>query len=447
MPVMSREEEGELVGEGSFKVDPDRALRILRERQLDPELPRLGLWVRAAAARRASRIEFVWKTTELFIRFDGRPFSVAELADPFSGLLEGECGEAARWFALALLHTALPGVSVFAETGPAGSRRAVLLDGKGIRLRPPSIGGEGTAVCVSWPFFLSGEGPEHPSRWARRVLTMEALAACPVRISVRREGEDKSLWTFTPLKPNARRANVARLRREGADILLCVVDGPPGLRVRAAPAGVSLEWSAELPFPVALRAWVDDPGLALDASLRGPAQDEGLQRALTSVREEAGRFLESALSRHRRAMGLAGGLLATSPALAKRWGKQMGGEGSRGLSLTVGWVNTWLPFRPRLSGDAKRVDECARMTKLLREAALAPSGAGVRFFWKTPLFFDDRGRPLSLEDVQAFERLLFWDGPQPAPDHRPGRVWALSPSDPLFLHAARSPRLAGPSRT
>ena len=446
---MPREEEGVFVGQGAFGIDPSRALRVLRERQIDPSVSRMALWVRAAVMRKAARIEFVWDTAELTIRFDGKPFSTEELADPFSGLLEeGGSGET-RWLALALLHTALPEVRVRVESGPPGARRAVLQDEEGIRPTKPSTRHADTAVAVSWPFFLSTAGLDHPSRWAPRGLTLEELASCPLRIRTMWKGEKRSPWSFIPMKSNTRRHNAARLRLGKTELLLCVSEGLPGICLRVAPAGVSLGWTATLPSPLSLSVWVDDPGLSLDASLRGPAKDEEFQRVLAAVQEAAGRFVLDVLARHRRSMKLAGGLLASSPALARRWAKQMGGEGSRGLSLSVGWVNAWGPFFPRLSGDAKRVDECVRMTKLLREAALVSltdRGAG-RFLLNEPLFFDDQGRPLTLEDVLPMKQICFGGGSAPASVHQPGRVWELSQTDPVFLHIIRSRNLACPYGT
>ena len=47
-----------LVGSGSFRIDPNRALEVLRSQQLETEGNRMGLWIRAAVLRGAPRADF-----------------------------------------------------------------------------------------------------------------------------------------------------------------------------------------------------------------------------------------------------------------------------------------------------------------------------------------------------------------------------------------------------
>ena len=98
-------EDGELVSSGSFRVDRKRALELLARFQLDDARLFILPWVRCAVAGAAAELRIVPSYGTLELSFEGRPFTAAELADPYACLFEED--ESAlrrnREFALGLL--------------------------------------------------------------------------------------------------------------------------------------------------------------------------------------------------------------------------------------------------------------------------------------------------------------------------------------------------------
>lgn len=103
------EDEGVLVGGGSFKVDRARALELMGRYRSADAGPVMFL-ARAAAAGGASYLIVSWNGPVLEISFDGKPFSRAELADPYAAFFEGASRPPARFMAQALLHAFRPGL-------------------------------------------------------------------------------------------------------------------------------------------------------------------------------------------------------------------------------------------------------------------------------------------------------------------------------------------------
>lgn len=104
------EEQGVLVGGGSFRVDRERALELLG-RYRSPEAGPVMFLARAASASGASRVHVSWRGSELEVAFDGLPFTEEELSDPYAALFEGASRAPARFLAQALLHAFRPGVT------------------------------------------------------------------------------------------------------------------------------------------------------------------------------------------------------------------------------------------------------------------------------------------------------------------------------------------------
>lgn len=152
-------EGGRLVSSGSFRVDVWRMLERLKDRQFSDARDALLPLARAAAASGASALELVSKLAGLDLRFDGRPFSAAQLDDPFRCLFEGDDPEAvrSRQLAYGLLALARLGVSAVQATsgGPTGQASLVLAE-PGYDPAPIPINrGEGTLLRVRWAGWRS----------------------------------------------------------------------------------------------------------------------------------------------------------------------------------------------------------------------------------------------------------------------------------------------------
>lgn len=119
------EDEGVLVGGGSFKVDRVRALELMG-RYRSPDAGPVMFLARAASACGASRFSVCRRGAALEVSFDGTPFSHAELADPYGALFEGSSRAAARFLAQALLHAFRPGLSELSVTSGSAAASSTL---------------------------------------------------------------------------------------------------------------------------------------------------------------------------------------------------------------------------------------------------------------------------------------------------------------------------------
>ncbi|TPW20165.1 MAG: hypothetical protein FD126_1956, partial [Elusimicrobia bacterium] len=80
--------EAQLVDSGSFRVDAGRMLEKLRQYQLRDPRDFILAWLRCAVASGAARIDLETSRAGLELRFDGRPFSSAELSQPYQVLVD-----------------------------------------------------------------------------------------------------------------------------------------------------------------------------------------------------------------------------------------------------------------------------------------------------------------------------------------------------------------------
>ncbi|MCX5788453.1 MAG: hypothetical protein NTX64_08145 [Elusimicrobia bacterium] len=434
-------------------MDTDRAVEVLRARQLDISESRLALWVRVAVLRKASRAEFSWSPNALTIRFDGSPLSAAEIMSPLAGLLDEQASSAAaRWLALAVLHSVGPDAALTLESGPARARRAVRIDAEGygparpgLRLRPDTV------ARISWPLPVFHEHPAtHPSHWSPCELNA-SIRGCPIRLKLSR-GEERA--EHAPVAIGKRELLRAEVRRDPARFLLSISGEEPSISVRFALHGVAAGSSVSFPSALPVSVWAEDPRLSLNASLSEVVQDAAREAALAAAREEALRWAFAVLERQKRVLSVTGQLLVSNPLMRTRWVRALGLPRVRGAKIPTSWHEYQLEAGPAgRSPDAHRVDECAQSTLRLRDAARRAltdkrkDGADAlkTALWKTPLFLDDRGGTLSLDDLSADPtQLTFWSGFEPAPEHVPGRVWALSPRDSLFLRVRFPQRMTPP---
>ena len=442
------------VASGSFRVDTDRAVEVLRARQLDISASRLALWVRAAVLRQATHADFSWSSTLLNIRFDGLPLSAAEIQSPLAGLLDEQASSpAARWLALAVLHSVGPNAVLTLESGPVRARRAVRVDAEGYGPARPALSlRPDTVARISWPLPVFHEHPAtHPSHWSPCELNA-SIRGCPVRLKLSR-GEERA--EHAPVAIGKRELLRAEVRRDPARFLISLSGGEPSMSVQLALHGVAAGSSVSFPSALPVSVWADDPRLSLNASLSEVVQDAAREAALAAAKEEALRWAFSLLERQKRVLSVTGQLLASNPSMRARWVRALGMPRLMEGKLPASWHQYRLESGPAgRSPDAHRVDECAQSTLLLRDAARRAltdrrkdgSDPLKAALWKTPLFLDDCGGTLSLADLpEDPNKLAFWTRFEPvvARGHDDGRVWALSPRDSLFLRV-RFPRRMSP---
>ncbi|MBI5208652.1 MAG: hypothetical protein HY927_01605 [Elusimicrobia bacterium] len=400
-----------LVGSGSFRIDPKRALEVLRESQLAVKENGMALWVRAAVLRGAKRADFVFWPFSMTIRFGGKPLTAAEMKDPFSVLLSGSSADpASRWLAVALVHTSIPMMRLTVESGPADSRMVMVLDDDGFHAAEPAShspsSSADTVVKARWKVEADLERYPLSSSWDALELR-SALEPCPMAVWTPQN--DRFSYLIEPAQPDKRGGLLKDVHKGGLRILLRPRE-VPGIEVRFCVAGVAVEGSAAIPFPVPWSAWVDDLQLELDASLKSAVQGERWHAALKAVEEAAREHSLAMMERHARVMRLVGGLLMANPGLVPEWRRL------RSLSLAslaacfkkdrrTGRLRRL--FGGKLSGDRLRMLECAMTCVHLHEPADAVSTDPERkgrdplktALWRVPLYFDKEGEPRSVEDL------------------------------------------------
>ncbi|MBI5595248.1 MAG: hypothetical protein HY928_04075 [Elusimicrobia bacterium] len=144
--------DAQLVDTGSFRVDAAKMLDKLRSYQLSDPQDFILAWLRCAAASGAEVIELTrsWNAVEL--RFDGRPFSAAELSQPYQVLVDGEGADARRGrhfaYGLLALYRLAPTRVCVTSRGPDGV--AVMKAGSGAAADPETAPA-GTVLRVEWP--------------------------------------------------------------------------------------------------------------------------------------------------------------------------------------------------------------------------------------------------------------------------------------------------------
>jgi hypothetical protein len=153
----------------------------LRERQLADARDFVLAWLRCAVASGAGTIELSCDWGDLRLWFDGRPFSAAELRDPYQALLDPEAPEASRGAQLAyglLACLRFKPTAIWVFSGPPESRLSLSLDSRAAK-RPPTAGmspfssgpvrdpGQGTLLQARFPGL---RGVWRAMRLSRRAL-------------------------------------------------------------------------------------------------------------------------------------------------------------------------------------------------------------------------------------------------------------------------------------
>lgn len=142
------------VGSGTFRVDASKMLEKLRERQLADAADFILAWLRCVVASGAPSLAVTGDWRALRLRFFGRPFSEAELRDPYRALLDSEAEEATRGAQLAyglLAVLRFDPASVWVLSGPPEQRVRFSLSSRGGgELEAPPDHGNGTLLQVTF---------------------------------------------------------------------------------------------------------------------------------------------------------------------------------------------------------------------------------------------------------------------------------------------------------
>lgn len=429
------DEKGDLVESGSFRVDRARALEKLstfRRRDVGCVM----LFARTAAASGAKELLIERGSDGIVFRFDGAPFERRELADPFGVLFDeaGGGGERRRWLALAMIHAwrpSLAGLSVASGKAPDGA----LVEADGLGAEKVANGGtEDGRTTVTLKLSKSDEGHwRHPAAPELIVCNPRSHLWGRMAVSVSNRGAVEGRFV-----PSAAGQGELAFDEDGVFGHISVPPEPAlesslDAYIHGVYAG-RLDWRDAL-APVVGK--VDDPALALDASLSSVVQNERRERLEELVRRKAVELAVRVAREQAGLMGEAAGLLKSDAALRDLWRRRLDGPGVEADRTTF-----LSSVTDRLFGGAARKEREARVlyaacaTSWLRHVGVAMGSRGrdaipadlwaavqaapVAFFggWRAANLAELRA--LSLErrlkavtDVPAAQAVLWRDGGQP----------------------------------
>ncbi|MBI5596860.1 MAG: hypothetical protein HY928_12275 [Elusimicrobia bacterium] len=410
------EEDGVLVGTGSFRVDREAALKKLAAFQLDDQ-ELLTPWVRLAVARGASRFLVDTRNHRVTLGFDGRPLPPAAVKDPLGPLL----GATQRRPEDVYLAAGYLGFSKAAEA------LELVSDADGTRLY-------GVA------------GREAALRKAVRALPGR-LQWCP--LSLRVDGEPVELGRPAGLQ----------WTEKGTDFCVAASDTPwdEASRLRLCVHGVSAQ-TLERDTPwAAVDAFIRDNTLSLDASLARVVEDarmEGLVKRLGGrVRDFVRR---EALAQKAEAPALQ--RLLSAESYRDAWKGKPYRESGALMSLAERFMNV----KPLSRESYELVLRARARVRWLRACCLGRLGEFQqdakertrRVLWTAPLFLHCRGGWVSLRDLACVRNRVGFvplaDSPGRGRDFahgvRPAEVvWAIGNDDcddlgRLFEGAVGRPR-------
>lgn len=361
--MSAADEDGVLVGGGAFKVDREHALEKLKRYQLPAGVGGWLLWARCAAACGADEFEEKGSLTGLTMSFHGRPFSHAELEDPFSAIFGGHVPGRERRLALALgLLQAVKcdpkEVTVTSGTG-ADRTRLILRSLDDQAVVPCWEDEERTVLSVRW-----GMASEvHDRFYAGSV----SLGPSPLHGDrLRSSNAASSEWPADAALGWAFRLGCARGR-----LALPAFYTPPDSTLYLYKHGVFVCEHREL-FPWAkVRAWVNDDKLKLSASQTGVVREARHKSLMRLVRSEAEAMLLKAAQGypdlHERAQSLMRDDADARAVWEKRfkWGAQAGAAALE----TPWWRRRFVPGAARREEALRVVLEAAERTLWLKDAA------------------------------------------------------------------------------
>lgn len=361
--MSAADEDGVLVGSGGFKVDRAHALEKLKRYQLPANLGGWILWARCAAACGAEEFEEKGSLTGLTLRFGGRPFSRAELEDPFSAMFAGRVPGQERRLALALgllqaLECRPKEVAVTSGTGADRTRLTLSSLDKQV-VEPCPEPEERTVLSVRW-----GMGSGQLERF---YAGSAILGTSPLhRDRLRSSEAASSVWPA-----DAACGHPFRLGGALGRLALPAFYTPPDSILLLYKHGVLVCEHREL-FPWAkVRAWVNDDKLNLSASQTGVVRDARLKGLMRLVRREAEAMLLEAAQTypalHKRAEALMQ-VDAEARAVWERrfkWGAQAGASALE----APWWQRLFVPGAARREEALRVVLEAAEQTLWLKDAA------------------------------------------------------------------------------
>lgn len=338
-------------------------LRVDRERALEKlalfAMPRGEMFllplVRCAVAAGAKTLTLSRQARGLEVRFDGDPFARAALADPYAALLNEDGGRASRHLAAGLLTALRTRPSRIAVESGADARRVRLVI-RSLReesLEPASRGTHDTLIRIEWPLWRSWR--------AARAALAAARDACPL-VPRGFYIEGASLKPGAPSWPEHSDFSAGEARgtlrlparnAENSTVTFCH-DG-----VEVETVRTWLPWAQ-------VRAWVEDPGLRLNASQSGVVEDQRRRAALDAVTAAAREFLLEA---------------ARDLAKARPPGANAGSDWGK-FAAAKDWLR----------------EACANLP---REKASGDGQPVLRALWDAPVLVDVCYRPLTLAELGA----------------------------------------------
>jgi hypothetical protein len=441
------EPEGVFVGSGSFLVDRRQALDKLMRFQLPNPAAFALAWARCASAGDASGYAVATGTGIFTATFDGRPFTKAELEDPYRCLFEKRTPESDRnrQLAVGLLSVLrLKPDSIRITSGRGGERCTLDV----VSLEEESFiepeGGDHTVVTVSWP-SLDYAVPREAAELVRTGCVLS-----PLEVSV--DGVILPAWTEsaeerTCFEDDASRGWVAvpRTPAEESELELCW-HGTVVERI-----------TIKLPL-IQVRGAINDDAFTLNASQAGVVRDARYEAALKRLAEPSQALVVST------ARSLAAspvGPLLQDPYFRRRWretledGREKGEfEGAFGGVIDAAQTLWTMASRLDVSTKEEAVVGRARSVRWLRRLCarrLRPRTKDskdevLNALWSAPLYVAADGTPMSLDEMAEQRKKLSYIPvcAEPAPGlslpFRP--LWSVS-----FGEAELPSRLLGvPSR-
>ena len=393
------EPEGVFVGSGSFLVDRRQALDKLMRFQLPNPAAFALAWVRCASAGGASGFAVSSEAGILTATFDGRPFTKAELEDPYRCLFEKRTPETDRnrQLAVGLLSVLrLKPASIKISSG-AGAERATLavesLEEE--RFIDPEAG-DHTVLTVSWSSL------EHGSAREAADLVNAGCVLSPLEISV--DGVVLPGW--------AESAEERNYFEDGASRGWVAVPRSP-----ADESELELCWhgtvvehvTLKLPL-IQVRGAINDDAFTLNASQAGVVRDARYDAALKRLAEPAQALV---LSTARSLAEAPVGPLLLDPYFRRRWRETMEegreGEGESALGGVLEAAQTLWTMASSLDASSKTEAVVGRAlqarwlrrlcARRLRPRAKASKDDVLNALWSAPLYVSADGTPLSLDEL------------------------------------------------
>ncbi|MBI2363263.1 MAG: hypothetical protein HYV15_07775 [Elusimicrobia bacterium] len=385
-------ERGEFKEAGSFRVDRERALEKLALFAMPRGEMFLLPLLRCAVAAGAKALALGKKARGLELRFDGEPFARAALADPYGALLNEDGARAARHLAVGLLTAFRTRPSrIVVESGADAERlRLCALSVREEALEPAPRGTHDTLIRVEWPLWRGWKA-------ARAALAAARGAAPLVPRGFYIEGA--SLKPAAPDWPE--HGDFAAGGARGT--LRLPAAGAAKSSVTFCQDGVAVE-TVETWLPWAqVDAWVEDPGLRLNASQSGVVEDESRRAALDAVAAASKEFLLEA---------------ARDLAKARPPGAGAGSDWGR-FARAKDWLR----------------EACGRL--LVKDPGADGDDPLLRALWDAPVLLDVCYRPLTLAELHAADPGgAAWSRSACPGNHPPGRIaWCPDAGSRALLKA------------